>query len=103
MVPKIVLRTRNINRAEEWENLMLNLSVTLQNLKKAGHCLINVFMFLLKFVFVLCFSLLLHFCCFTAECKKSYFQVITPELVQVKIYLKYSSGEFQVLLHLNFT
>ena len=32
---------------------------TLQNSKKAGHCLTNVFMFLLKFVFVLCFSLVL--------------------------------------------
>ena len=101
MVPKIFLRTRNISTAEEWKNLMLNISVTLQ--KRAGHCLINVLMSLLKFVFVLCFSLLLNFCCFTAECKKSYFQVTTPELVQVKIYLKYSSAVFQVLLQQNFT
>ena len=35
--------------------------------------------------------------------QKWYFQVTTPELVQVKIYLNYSSGVFQVLLHLNFT
>ena len=82
---------------------MPNLTVTLQNLKKAGHCQINVLMFLLKFVFLICFSLLLNFCCFTAECHESYLQVTTPELVQVKIYLKYSSGVFQVLLHLNFT
>ena len=58
-------------------------------------------MFLLNFVFRLCFSLLLNFCCFTAQCK--IFQITTPELVQVKIYLKYSSGVFQVLLHLKFT
>ena len=102
MIPKTLLRTRNTSRAKEWENMMLNLSVTLQNLKKAGHCLINV-LFLLKFVIVLCFSLLLNFCCFTAECNECYFQVTTTELDQVKIYLKYSSGVFQVLLHLNFT
>ena len=53
---------------------MINLSVTLQNLKKAGHCLVNVLMFLLKVIFVLGFSLLLNFCCFTAECKKGIFR-----------------------------
>ena len=79
MLPKI----------EEWENLMLNLTVTLQNLKKAGHCIINVLMFPLEFVFELCFSLLLNFCCFTAECNKSYFQVTTPELVPMQIYLNF--------------
>ena len=70
MVPNLLLRTKNISRAEEWEHLMQNLFKTLQNLKKAGHCLINVLMFLLKFVFVFCFSLMLNFCCFIAECKK---------------------------------
>ena len=54
----------------------------------------------IKFVFVLCFSLLLNFCCFTAEYKKGGNK---PELVQVKIYLKYSSVVIQVLLHLKFT
>ena len=34
---------------------------------------------------------------------KNYFQVNTPELVQVKIYLNYNSGVVQVILHLKFT
>ena len=78
---KMLHRTRNISRAEEWENLILNLTVTLQNyFKKAGHCLINALMFPLKFVFVLSFSLLLNFCCFNAECNERFFQVTTSEL-----------------------
>ena len=58
MFPKILVRTGNISRAEELKNLMLNLTVTLRNLKKAGHCLTNKFMFLLKGVFVLYFTLI---------------------------------------------
>ena len=54
----------------------------------------------IKCVFVLRFSLLLNFVVSLLNSKKV---VTTSELVQVKIYLKYSSGVFQVLLLLNFT
>ena len=39
MVPKLIVQSRNISRAEEWETFILNLTVTLRNSTNAGNSL----------------------------------------------------------------
>ena len=66
MVPKMLLQTRNISRAEEGENLMTNLSLTLQNLKKLDTACNKCDDVSPKVCICIFLNLLLNFCCFTA-------------------------------------
>ena len=91
LVSETIVWDRNSSRTEDWENFKLNLATTLPNLKNDTMTLLNKCVIVSpKTWFLLCFNQDLFedfFVDSLLNAIKSDFQVNTPELIQVKVYL----------------